>query len=97
MSDQIPLAGEVDVDCAVEAAQAAFSPGSEWQRMSDFNRQKVLLKFADFIEANQEYLASLTRVTLGAPYNPFGKSEVDTAIGYFRYAFIIGSVSFSDC
>lgn len=89
MSDQIPLAGEADVNCAVEAAQAAFSPGSEWQCMSDFNRQKVLLKFADLIEANQEYLASLTRVTLGAPYNPFGKSEIDTAIGCFRCAFII--------
>jgi acyl-CoA reductase-like NAD-dependent aldehyde dehydrogenase len=52
--------------------------------MNDFDRQKLLLKFADLIEANQEYLASLTRVTLGAPYKPFGKSEIDTAIGCFR-------------
>ncbi|KAJ5396545.1 hypothetical protein N7509_004658 [Penicillium cosmopolitanum] len=85
ISDQIPIAGEDDIDRAIEAAQAAFSPKSEWRVMSDFDRQKALLKFADLIEANREQLASLTRVTLGAPYNPFGKSEVDTAIGCFRY------------
>lgn len=67
--------------------QIAFEPGSEWRRMDDFTRQKVLLKFADLIEGNQEYLASLTRVTLGAPYSPFGKSEIDTAIGCFRCVF----------
>lgn len=54
--------------------------------MDDFIRQKVLLKFADLIESNQEYLALLTQVTLGAPYKPFGKSEIDTAIGCFRCA-----------
>ena len=91
MSDQIPIAGEADVDRAIEAAQQAFAPSSEWRRMDDFTRQKVLLKFADLIESNQEYLASLTRVTLGAPYKPFGKSEIDTAIGCFRCA----SFSFS--
>ncbi|CAI7677408.1 unnamed protein product [Penicillium discolor] len=85
VSDQIPIAGEADVDRAIEAAQQAFAPGSEWRRMDDFTRQKVLLKFADLIESNQKYLASLTRVTLGAPYKPFGKSEIDTAIGCFRY------------
>ncbi|KAJ6092314.1 hypothetical protein N7467_004283 [Penicillium canescens] len=85
VSDQIPVAGEADVDRAIEAAQQAFSPDSDWRRMDDFTRQNLLLRFADLIEENQEYLASLTRVTLGAPYNPFGKSEIDTAIGCFRY------------
>ncbi|KAJ5753585.1 uncharacterized protein N7511_007738 [Penicillium nucicola] len=85
VSDSIPIAGEADVDQAIEAAQRAFAPKSEWRSMDDFARQKVLLNFADLIEENQEYLASLTRVTLGAPYNPFGKAEIDTAIGCFRY------------
>lgn len=93
ISDQIPIAGEDDIDRAIEAAQAAFSPKSEWRVMSDFDRQKALLKFADLIEANREQLASLTRVTLGAPYNPFGKSEVDTAIGCFRCMYLISSIS----
>lgn len=84
VSDKIPVAGEVDVDCAVQAAEKAFGPDSEWRKMNDFGRQKLLLRFADLIEENREYLASLTRITLGAPFTPFGKSEVDTAIGCFR-------------
>ena len=89
VSDQIPIAGEDDVDRAIAAAQAAFSPKSEWRLMGDFDRQRVLINFADLIEANQEQLASLTRATLGAPYNPFGKSEIDTAIGCFRCVSLI--------
>ncbi|KAJ5378264.1 uncharacterized protein N7496_005673 [Penicillium cataractarum] len=85
VSDEIPVAGPADVDRAVQAAQDAFAPNSPWRSINDFDRQKMLLKFADLIEANQEYLASLTRATLGAPYLPFGKSEIDTAIGCFRY------------
>ncbi|PYI09502.1 Aldedh-domain-containing protein [Aspergillus sclerotiicarbonarius CBS 121057] len=84
VSDQIPISGEADVEQAIQAAQEAFAPGSKWRRMDDFTRQKILLKFADLIERDQECLASLTRVTLGAPYKLFGKSEIDTAIGCFR-------------
>lgn len=52
--------------------------------MTGPERQAILLKFADLIEAKQEKLAALTRVTLGAPYHPFGKSEIGTAITCFR-------------
>ncbi|KAL4876845.1 aldehyde dehydrogenase domain-containing protein [Aspergillus karnatakaensis] len=85
VSDQIPVAGPEDVDIAVRAANEAFAPTSPWRLMTFPERQKILLRFADLLEANQEYLASLTRLTLGAPYLPFGKSEIGTAIGCFRY------------
>ncbi|KAL2834561.1 Aldehyde/histidinol dehydrogenase [Aspergillus pseudoustus] len=85
VSDQIPLAGPEDVDQAVRSANAAFAAGSEWRRMTFPQRQKILLRFADLLEENQEHLAYLTRLTLGAPYLPFGKSEIGTAIGCFRY------------
>lgn len=52
--------------------------------MTGSERQKVLFRFADVLEANTELLAYLTRLTLGAPFLPFGKSEIDTAIGCFR-------------
>ena len=84
ISDQIPVAGDEDVNAAVEAAQRAFSTGSAWRRMTNFERQQLLLKFANILEKNKEYLAYLSRLTLGAPYLPFGKSEIDTAIGCFR-------------
>jgi aldehyde dehydrogenase (NAD+)/retinal dehydrogenase len=84
VSDQIPLAGPEDVDLAVRSANAAFAAGSEWRRMTFPERQKILLGFADLLEENQKHLAYLTRLTLGAPYLPFGKSEIGTAIGCFR-------------
>ncbi|OJJ55389.1 hypothetical protein ASPSYDRAFT_92525 [Aspergillus sydowii CBS 593.65] len=85
VSDKIPVAGADDVETAVRAANGAFAPGAEWRRMSFPERQKILLRFADLLEENQESLAYLTRLTLGAPFLPFGKSEIGTAIGCFRY------------
>lgn len=84
MSDKIPVAADTDVDEAVDAANAAFAEGSTWRRMTNIERQKILLTFADLLEEHQERLAYLSRLTLGAPYNPFGKSEIGTAIGCFR-------------
>jgi acyl-CoA reductase-like NAD-dependent aldehyde dehydrogenase len=52
--------------------------------MTAAQRQQLLFRFADLLEANAEYLASLTRRTLGAPYLAFGKGEIDTAIDCFR-------------
>lgn len=75
------------MDDAVTAANAAFSPTSPWRKMTGNDRQRMLLKFADILEANRDSLAYLTRLTLGAPFNPFGKGEIDTAIGCFRCEF----------
>ncbi|CVL06391.1 related to aldehyde dehydrogenase [Fusarium mangiferae] len=85
ISDRIPVAGNKDVDEAVACASEAFKPNSPWRQMTHTERREILLKFADLLEANQERLAYLTRLTLGAPYLPFGKSEIGTAIGCFRY------------
>jgi acyl-CoA reductase-like NAD-dependent aldehyde dehydrogenase len=52
--------------------------------MTCVRRREILLRFADILERDQERLAELTRVTLGAPYLPFGKSEIDTAVENFR-------------
>ncbi|UPK95036.1 hypothetical protein LCI18_005971 [Fusarium solani-melongenae] len=84
VSDRIPVAGDKDVDEAVAYANEAFKPDSPWRRMTHAQRTEILLKFADLLEANQERLAYLTRLTLGAPFLPFGKSEIGTAIGCFR-------------
>lgn len=35
--------------------------------MDNVQRRDILLKFADIVEASQERLAYLTRLTLGAP------------------------------
>lgn len=84
VSDQIPVAAEEDVDEAVKYAQQASRLDSPWRKMDNVQRRDILLKFADIIEANQERLAYLTRLTLGAPYHPFGKSEIGTALTCLR-------------
>ncbi|KAM5352827.1 hypothetical protein ACJ41O_005549 [Fusarium nematophilum] len=71
VSDRIPIAGSDDVDEAVAAANTAFRPDSPWRRMTNVERREILLKFADLLEENQERLAYLTRLTLGAPIIPW--------------------------
>ena len=84
VSDEIPVAGEWDVDAAVKAAIKAFELGSPWRTMNNIERRDLLLKFADLLDRDREYLAYLTRLTLGSPYAAFGKGEIDTAIQNFR-------------
>lgn len=78
------MADQHDVDAAVAHANAAFSLKSPWRTMSNCDRRNLLLRFADLLERDQEHLAYLTRLTLGAPYMAFGKGEIDTAIENFR-------------
>ena len=52
--------------------------------MTAATRQRLLFRFADLLEENQERLAYLTRLTLGAPYKAFGQGEIAMAIGCFR-------------
>jgi aldehyde dehydrogenase (NAD+) len=72
VSDQVPLGGEHDVDTAVAAAEKAFPA---WRKVSGKDRRDIMLKFAELIEQHKEVLSELTRITLGAPYEAFGKFE----------------------
>ncbi|KAL4808010.1 aldehyde dehydrogenase domain-containing protein [Aspergillus unguis] len=82
VSDKVPLAGAEDVDDAIAAAEAAFP---QWKAITAAERRKILVKFASLIEEHAEALAELTRVTLGAPYEAFGKFEVGLASEAFLY------------
>ena len=72
VADDVALAGEEDVDAAVAAAEKAFPA---WRKLAPGARRGILIKFADLIEKNGVALAELTRLTLGAPYESFGKFE----------------------
>lgn len=73
IADDIPLAGEEDVDLAVAAAEKAFV---SWKKISPKERRTIMLKFADLVEKNAEEIAGLSRVSLGAPYKAFGAFEI---------------------
>ncbi|RDI79814.1 hypothetical protein Vi05172_g10184 [Venturia inaequalis] len=82
VADDIALAGVEDVDIAVAAAEKAFPA---WRAMSTIQRRGIMLKFADLVEKNAIVLAELTRITLGAPYEAFGKFETGLCAEAFRY------------
>lgn len=54
-----------DVDLAVKAARAAFE--GPWRRMKPAERQAIMLRLADLVEANFDELALLDTLDLGAP------------------------------
>jgi aldehyde dehydrogenase (NAD+) len=73
VADDVALADEHDVDAAVSAAEKAFPA---WKRISAAERRAIMNKFADLVESEAKVLSEMTRVTLGAPFEAFGKFEV---------------------
>lgn len=55
---RIPRSAKVDVELAVEAASRAFSEG-EWPSLTASQRGRLLVRFADLVEANAEALAEI--------------------------------------
>jgi aldehyde dehydrogenase (NAD+) len=82
VSDKVPQAGPDDVDAAVAAATAAFP---QWKAITASERRRILLNFAALVRDHAEALGELTRVTLGAPYNAFGKFEIGLCADAFEY------------
>ncbi|RMZ73036.1 aldehyde dehydrogenase [Pyrenophora seminiperda CCB06] len=79
--EDVPLAGEEDVDIAVDAAENAFPA---WKKISANERKAILNKFADLIEKNANDIAPLTRISLGQP-SAFGAFEIGMCAEVFRY------------
>lgn len=82
IANDVPLAGEEDVDAAVAAAGEAFKT---WRKTTAKQRRDCLMKLADLIDANAKPLAELTRLSLGAPWSTFGGFEIGLASEGFRY------------
>jgi aldehyde dehydrogenase (NAD+) len=65
LAEDIPSAGNLDVDDAMQAAQAAFK--TTWGILPGNERAKKLLKFADILEENAALLARLEMIAMGQP------------------------------
>jgi betaine-aldehyde dehydrogenase len=79
---EVAMAGPVDIDKAVKAAQAAFP---KWSRTSAAERGRLLLKLADAIEANAEELARLESLDTGHPLRDSKGLDVPRTAATFRY------------
>ena len=82
VANDVPCAGEKDVDDAVAAAEKAFP---SWKKTLPTRRRDMLNRLADLIDKHAEKLGELTRLTLGAPWSSFGKWEVALCGETLRY------------
>ncbi|XP_014486380.1 PREDICTED: retinal dehydrogenase 1-like [Dinoponera quadriceps] len=81
---EISEGDKADVDKAVEAAKRAFDRKSEWRKMSPYARGQLIHKFADLIERDLDYIATLETLDNGKTY----KNAVDdiyASVAFLRY------------
>ncbi|BAN25414.1 aldehyde dehydrogenase family protein [Caballeronia insecticola] len=81
---RVPSADERDVDLAVQAARRAFDD-SAWSRMKPTDRERLLLRVADLIEANARELAEIESLDNGKPVTVAQGLDVSMAAQCFRY------------
>jgi betaine-aldehyde dehydrogenase len=78
----VPDSSAEDVDLSVDAATSAFE---SWSRSTPRERQRVLLRLADALEATADKLAELEAVDAGKPLSVVRPEEIDHAIDNLRF------------
>lgn len=73
-----------DLDRAVDAARRQFDEG-EWPRLKPLERERLLLRLADALEANLEELAEIESVDVGKPLQDAKDIDIQGTIDTFRY------------
>lgn len=77
-------ADEDDVNLTVQSAHQAFTSGA-WSSLRPAERERILLKLADVLEAHAEELAQLETLNQGKSIHLSRAIEVGAAIEYVRY------------
>ncbi|XP_054001280.1 aldehyde dehydrogenase 1A1 [Hylaeus anthracinus] len=75
---------KADVDKAVAAAKKAFSRGSKWRKMDASERGRLMNTFADLIERDLDYIATLETLDNGKAYSN-AVLDVNASIATIRY------------
>ncbi|MCU0931659.1 MAG: aldehyde dehydrogenase [Serpentinimonas sp.] len=81
---QVARCGEADIDAAVAAGRAAFED-RRWAGKSPAQRKRVMLKFADLIQANAEVLALTETLDMGKPVKYSRAVDVNSAANCIRW------------
>ncbi|WP_029000000.1 aldehyde dehydrogenase family protein [Azohydromonas australica] len=82
---RVPDATAEDVDRAVRSARVAFEDG-RWRHLRPADRERVLLRLADAIEAHAEELAQLETLEQGKSIHLSRMIEVGASAEWSRYA-----------
>ncbi|MBI2311308.1 MAG: aldehyde dehydrogenase family protein [Betaproteobacteria bacterium] len=80
----IAAAGKDDVDCAVAAANRALA-GGDWAGMKSRDRQRILLRLADLIEANAQTLGEIESLDNGKALGPCVEMDILGGAELLRY------------
>ncbi len=83
-------ASAADVERAVAAAKEAFKPGNPWREMNATDRRDLMIKLADLIERDFDYLRDLEALDNGKPaaaqFQAYGSStDIKLCIKHLRY------------
>ncbi|MFZ9587594.1 MAG: aldehyde dehydrogenase family protein, partial [Crocinitomicaceae bacterium] len=71
-----------DIELALDAAHEAFKT---WSKTSATTRSNILLKIADVMEANLEYLATVETIDNGKAIRETRAADLPLCIDHFRY------------
>lgn len=75
-----------DIDRAVKGARRAFDDKkSPWRTMDARDRGRLMLRLADLIEEEAEYLAALETLDNGKPISDSRGADIPLVIDYLRY------------
>lgn len=80
---KVAEADSADVDRAVAAARAALS--GPWSKLTPAERERVLHKAADLLEARAEAFAQLETLDNGKPIREAKNGDLPLAVGLLRY------------
>lgn len=81
---RIPVGTTADLDRAVQAARAQFD-GGEWRRLKPLERERMLHRLADLIEANAIELAELESIDMGKSVANARDVDIQGSVDTFRY------------
>nr|AGN03871.1 retinol dehydrogenase 2 [Aurelia aurita] len=76
---------KADVNIAVKAARDAFKLGSPWRTMDASEKGLLLIRLADLMERDREYLAKLETLDNGKPYSDSFGTDLALTIKCYRY------------
>lgn len=73
-----------DIDLAVKAARKAFDNGI-WRKTDDYERSRIMNRFADIVEANNDELAKIEALDNGKPAKIAASADMPLVVRTFRY------------
>jgi phenylacetaldehyde dehydrogenase len=81
---QVAEGEKEDINRAVAAARRAFDDGP-WRRTSPAERERLLWRLADLLEARTEEFAQLESLDNGKPFAMAKVADIPGSVGIFRY------------